>query len=247
MEYHIRIKRLPKKVESLPNEVWKNTIYEKYMVSNYGRIKSIPIGNKHEKIDEHLLTPSIVKGYYSVVLYANRKFINKPIHRLIAETFLDNPNNYNCINHKDKNKLNNNVENLEWCSYSHNSSWSLSKPINKIDIVTKKILATYESAIQACKDNNISKNCNNNILDCCNRRRLNTYKGFIWRFVGDTDYSFPLTKPKILQYDMQGNFIKEYNSVKEAAFANNIKPCGIYMCLENKSRSSNNYIWKYYG
>ena len=52
MEYHIRIKRFPKKVESLPNEVWKNTIYEKYMVSNYGRIKSIPIGNKHEKKQE---------------------------------------------------------------------------------------------------------------------------------------------------------------------------------------------------
>ena len=46
---------------------------------------------------------------------------------------------------------------------------------------------------------------------------------------------------------MRGNFIKEYNSVKEAAFANNIKPCGIYRCLENKSSSSNNYIWKYYG
>jgi hypothetical protein len=44
----------------------------------------------------------------------------KAIHRLVAETFIDNPNRYNYINHIDCNKTNNNVENLEWCTQKHN-------------------------------------------------------------------------------------------------------------------------------
>lgn len=57
-------------------------------------------------------------------LYKNGKAKKIKMHRLVAETFIPNPNNYPCVNHKDENKLNNCVDNLEWCTYSYNNSYN---------------------------------------------------------------------------------------------------------------------------
>lgn len=56
-------------------------------------------------------------------MYSNGQRYKKTIHRLVAEAFIPNPNNYPCINHKDENKENNNVSNLEWCTYKYNSNY----------------------------------------------------------------------------------------------------------------------------
>lgn len=66
-------------------------------------------------------------GYRHVIL--NRK--NKNIHRVIAETFIPNPNNLPCVNHKDGNKLNNAVENLEWCTHSENTKHSFQNGLQR--------------------------------------------------------------------------------------------------------------------
>lgn len=47
----------------------------------------------------------------------------RSIHRLVAEAFIPNPNNYPCINHKDENPSNNNIDNLEWCTYKYNANY----------------------------------------------------------------------------------------------------------------------------
>jgi len=60
-------------------------------------------------------------GYLSVTLYKNKKGYVKPVHRLVAIAFIQNDNNYKCVNHKDGNRHNNNVSNLEWCTHSYNS------------------------------------------------------------------------------------------------------------------------------
>ena len=97
----------------LNNEEWKYIIgYEDlYMISNYGRVKN----NKN-----YLLIPSI-KEYKAVGLSKNSKQKSYRIHRLVAMAFIENPNNYPVVNHKDGNKLNNHVDNLEWCTKSQNS------------------------------------------------------------------------------------------------------------------------------
>lgn len=77
-----------------------------------------PNGNVYNRHGDLMMGAIDHCGYRHVIL--NRK--NKNIHRIIAETFIPNPNNLPCVNHKDGNKLNNSVDNLEWCTHSENTS-----------------------------------------------------------------------------------------------------------------------------
>lgn len=99
-------------------EVWKDIKgYPNYQISNLGRVWS-------KKRQIYLSPNKNQKGYLSVYLYAiNGKQKRELIHRLVALAFIDNPNNYPCVNHKDENKNNNTITNLEWCSYSYNSNY----------------------------------------------------------------------------------------------------------------------------
>ena len=108
-------------------EIWKDIKnYEGlYQISNLGRVKSLErkVKNKngYRVVNEKILKPILNnKGYYTYGLRKNSKLEQFLLHRLIGENFLENKNNYPCINHKDGNKLNNNIDNLEWCTYEHN-------------------------------------------------------------------------------------------------------------------------------
>ena len=91
--------------------------FPNYMISTYGRIKSIKT-NK-------LLKPYISKrGYAYIGLTKDKKAYNCQIHRLVAQTFIENPLNKPCVNHIDYNKINNNVDNLEWVTHTENCLWS---------------------------------------------------------------------------------------------------------------------------
>ena len=86
-----------------------------------------PNGNVYNRHGD-LMVGAIDKcGYRHVIL--NRK--NRNVHRVIAETFIPNPNNLPCVNHKDGNKLNNSVENLEWCNHSENTLHSFKTGLQK--------------------------------------------------------------------------------------------------------------------
>ena len=86
-------------------------------ISGNGEIKSLARNGTPEKI----LKSSIgTKGYLKVSFRVLGKQYTKNVHRLLAENFIENPDNLPCVNHIDGNKLNNSIENLEWCSYSHN-------------------------------------------------------------------------------------------------------------------------------
>ena len=108
----------------------------------------------------------------------NGKLYN--VHRVVAETFIPNPENLPCINHKDEDPTNNAVSNLEWCSYKHNSNWGTlperrkqwcSKAVVMLDN-EGKILRTFQSATDAAETlkSEGTKVDWANILNVCNKR-----------------------------------------------------------------------------
>lgn len=131
-------------------EIWKDIKnYEGYyQVSNFGRIKSLQKWNGHNYIKcEKILNPyKQVAGnnYYRnvVKLIKNKNKKDFKVHRLVAEAFIENPNNYKVVNHKDGNPLNNNVDNLEWCTQKYNSQHSLENElkINRIKTIDREDL-----------------------------------------------------------------------------------------------------------
>ena len=93
----------------------------------YGRIKSLLFrNNKCEKARERILVPSNNgNGYLIIFLSKNGKRKRFYIHRLVANAFIPNPENKPCVNHRDYNKQNNNLINLEWASVKENTIYSI--------------------------------------------------------------------------------------------------------------------------
>lgn len=176
-------------------EIWKDIKGYKgyYQVSSSGRVKSLSryrpayINNNNKiLLKEKILKPTIyTSGYEYVSLSKNGERKNYMVHRLVAETFLDNPDNLSCVNHKDENKLNNNVDNLEWCNAKYNINYGegakirmkkikskLSKPVHCID--TDEI---YESAIEAERQTGIQ-----HISEVCSGKRESA-GGMWWEYL----------------------------------------------------------------
>ena len=135
-------------------EEWKDIKgYEGlYQISNKGNVKSLG-NNKTRK--EKILSPRKHSGYFFVTLCKKgEKPKNFDIHRLVAEHFLLNPDNLPVVNHKDENKLNNNVENLEWCTFAYNTIYSINegKPRKIICVETNEIFDSSEDVIRKMFD-----------------------------------------------------------------------------------------------
>lgn len=117
------------------NEEWKDVIgFEgAYQVSNLGRVRSLDRTVEYinhgtptkMKIFGRILklTPD-PEGYLQVGLKFGKKVKSTGVHRLVAQAFLPNPNNLPCVNHKDYQRDNNHVDNLEWCSVEYNNHYS---------------------------------------------------------------------------------------------------------------------------
>jgi hypothetical protein len=139
---HTVIKRKTKE-EIIMKEIWKQTKYEGYEASNLGRIRS------GKKIFIGSLTK---KGYRRTVLTINGKEKSIFVHQIIAETFIDNPNNYKYINHKDENESNNEVSNLEWCDINYNDNYgkrneNISKAMKNNEKICKKVRCIEKNII----------------------------------------------------------------------------------------------------
>lgn len=105
-------------------EIWKPIGYEGYEVSNLGRVKSY----KYDKINGKIMNPyKNTKGYLQIDLQLDgRKRENRvhlSVHRLVAIAFIPNPDNLPQVNHKDEDKTNNCVDNLEWCTNDYNAHY----------------------------------------------------------------------------------------------------------------------------
>ena len=173
-------------------EIWKDIIgYEGlYQISNLGNVKRITKNCKILKQSDNR------NGYKLVGLCKNNKRKNYYIHRLVAIAFIENKENYKEINHKDNNKSNNIVDNLEWCNRNYNVKYSYDKGYH---IPYKPLLG------RKGKEHPISKS--------------------------------------VKQYDLNGNFIKEYESANLASQETNICYMSIKKCRCNKQKTAGGFIW----
>ena len=97
----------------------------RYAINRYGYVWSHP--KPRSKKGRWLKNNICGNGYQGVSLMGDGAKSTKKIHKLVSDAFIPNPKNRPCINHKDGNKANNSVENLEWCTYSENNkhAWDL--------------------------------------------------------------------------------------------------------------------------
>ncbi len=119
-------------------EVWKDikNFENLYQISNLGRVKSlIKKGRKSERILKNFLDRC---GYLNNILVKDKIKTKYKNHRLIAIAFIPNCKNKPCINHKDGNKQNNNIDNLEWVTYSENERHSYDVLKRKASLYGKK-------------------------------------------------------------------------------------------------------------
>ncbi len=184
-------------------EIWKDIKgYEGlYQASNLGNIKSLDhIRKKGKKENQICISKGKIlkqakqkeSGYMFVVLSKNGKTKGFRVHRLIAETFLDNFNNYKCVNHKDENKENNNANNLEWCSYLYNNNYGTKKDRLKISQQKRagRKVNQYDLNNNFIKEWNcfmdieryLKKKGANAVINACCRGKLKTAYGFRWEY-----------------------------------------------------------------
>lgn len=170
-------------------EIWKDIEgYNGYhQISNYGRVKSCDrISNNRRgnylKKSKILKTSVDNDGYIHVTLCKNGERKTFTIHKLVATSFIENPFNLLEINHKDENKANNNVENLEWCTRKYNLNYG-----NRMKKI-RKCVVQYYNEVEVCSFNSIMDAENKtsinkgSISNCC-LGKTKTAGGFNWKYV----------------------------------------------------------------
>lgn len=189
------------------NEIWKDIdgYNGLYQISNLGRVKSLGRRGKGCSLEDRVLKHNINKDGYHLVNLKDVNHVAKwySVHRLVALHFIPNPNNLPIINHKDEDKSNNYMDNLEWCTIQYNNSYGtvverqsnnkkgqsnewLNKPILQYSL-EGEFIAEFDSTTQAAqflapvlgKDiEKIKKAINNQLRKYPNGKSC----GFNWRY-----------------------------------------------------------------
>lgn len=165
-------------------EVWKPILgYEGlYEISNHGNVRSYKNGKWGIRAEPRAIFGQKGKHYKTVPLCRDGSKKTRPIHRLVAEAFLPNPENLSDVNHKDGNKDNNQVDNLEWCTHAENMRHASINDIggfNRRKIICLENGIVYKSVTDAAAKTGISRKALSNCL--CGRCKTSGNKH--WGYV----------------------------------------------------------------
>ena len=226
--------------------MWKQVFINgnptKYECSSDGKVKNIETG-KMLKGKNH-------NGYVEYELYVDKIGVFITAHRLVATLFLDNPNNLPQVNHKDGNKQNNNVDNLEWCTCQYNNSHAWNTGLNNNTSVAVKVkqftldekfIKEYNSITEAKRETGIAK-----VREAALGQRKSA-GGYIWKISNPEEHHIRDMgrKKKVGQFTLQGDLIEKYSSGAEASRETGINRRGIGDCCIGKIKTSGGYIWRF--
>lgn len=152
-----------------------------YEVSTWGNVRSLDRWVIYKNGAKHFYKGKIfnkvknIDGYLVVIIQGK----NFRVNRLVAETFIPNPNNYPIVNHKDEVRTNNYRCNLEWCTQKYNVNYgnSISKRSKKVYQYDKNmfLIKVWDSTMECLRNGYL------HVSDCCNGKRK-TCKGYIWSY-----------------------------------------------------------------
>lgn len=227
--------------EKYMEEIWKD-YNDKYKVSNTGRVIN--------KITNCELKPWIINSGYKQVSITEGNIL---VHRLVAKLFIPNNNTkLNVVNHIDNNKLNNNVDNLEWVDYKGNTAHAISQgrlnthsAREQLKYVSSKavyqknmegnVIKVWDSITQACNESNGYFLGNQISLVASGIRK--THRGYIWEFVDKESHRSK--QMKIDVFDLEGKLLyTEYsmNKIMKLLNMNNHKT------LRDKLRKTDDFV-----
>lgn len=189
-------------LNDLNGEVWRDAkgLEDYYEVSNMGRVRSKQRITDIQPYCHIIRKPRILKAqfngsYYRVVISLNGKYKQTLIHRLVAETFIPNHKGLEEVNHKDEDKTNNNLWNLEWCTRLYNAGYGTKGKRQSLFMTNYngrvvcqyskdgELITTYRTIMEASKNTNIHYSA---IREVCIRGKQKTAGGFIWRYAEDS-------------------------------------------------------------
>lgn len=247
---------------------WINGYEYHYIVSTQGAVISFPRRDKYGRFHESKVLPQRLskQGYPIVDLNKDGVATTRAVHRLVAETFIPNPENKPCIDHINTIKTDNRVANLRWASYRENMNNPItreqmlsdtskfvsqrgednpfSQPVQRYTL-GGMLIETYPSIGEAIRKTGVSYN----VIHRCASGRTKSGKGFVWKHVGKPSQklhkgTFNVQGKPILQLTKEGKLVAEYNSISAAAKATGFSPENIGRAVKGiKSKSYKGFLW----
>jgi hypothetical protein len=202
-------------------------------------------------------TCMLLKPRENTYMYVRLNKVNMAVHRLVAQYFIPNPENKPFVNHKDGNKLNNHVDNLEWTTVSENNQHAIDTNLNPCTISVKQytldgqFVKLHKSITDACKDLKLPLNCIPALVRCCDKKVRYAYN-FVWKYENDDTPAKPVSKEehksrRVGQYTMDDVLIKEFNTLVDAVVSlgkNKRNTKYISDCYFGTAKSAYGYKWK---
>lgn len=238
-------KMIISQIPTIEDEIWKECI----QINEWDSTREAYISSKGRlylranRDKSFTLKDSFAKrAGYCVINIESKSFY---IHQLVAKNFIENPNNYNVINHKDEIKHHNYDNNLEWCTHAYNSRYTHNKKVARYNL-NGELIDTFESAIIAAK----SINANSSQLAKACRTENATVKNYFFRYYKDKPLSdiisFVFSCDKLISsYDNNGNIIKSYRSLTEASQDTNIFISSISSAIRQINPKAGGIIFAY--
>lgn len=247
--------------ETYANEEWKDIqgFEGRYQISNMGRVRSLDRWTNNERpcfLKGRMLNPSMNKGkgYLRVSLSdGSRNYTHYEVHRLVALHFVPGYKPGLIVNHINEIKTDNRASNLEWCTFQYNINYSDNVACRRRPVYQYTMEGDFVAKHKCCADaEKMMGAYQGAMVHVMYESKIGKWKGYRWSFEPRTKEYWQAhsikgsaKRRRVNQYDLNMNYIRTYNSMKEAAADNGVTVGCIHSCCHKESTIAKKYLWRY--